>query len=95
MRVHVHVLRVGGEAQVVVEDRGPGLPAELARRLDAGMPVRGPPFKRPGGGIGLAIEQPIALLHGGALRTLPTPQGGTRLALRLPLAGAALHTTPV
>lgn len=89
--VRVQLQCVGREAQVLVEDRGPGLPAELSRRLDAGVNLRDAPLKRPGGGIGglgLAIVQRIAALHGGALRTLPAPQGGTRLALWLPLAGA-------
>ena len=89
--VRVQLQRVGREAQVLVEDRGPGLPAELSRRLDAGVNLRDAPLQRPGGGIGglgLAIVQRIAALHGGALRTLPAPQGGTRLALWLPLAGA-------
>ncbi len=90
-QVRVQLQCVGREAQVLVEDRGPGLPAELSRRLDAGINLRAAPLKRPGGGIGglgLAIVQRIAALHGGALRTLPTPHGGTRLALWLPLAGA-------
>jgi len=89
--VRVQLQCVGHEAQVLVEDRGPGLPAELSRRLDAGVNLRDAPQKRPGGGIGglgLAIVQRIAALHGGALRTLPAPHGGTRLALWLPLAGA-------
>ncbi len=75
------------QVQVLVEDRGPGLPAEWARRLDSGHPVRDPPIPRPGGGVGglgLAIAQRIAWLHGGSLRTLPTPAGGTRLCLALP-----------
>ena len=38
------------------------------------------------GGLGLAIAQRVALLHGGSLLPLPTPQGGTRLCLALPLA---------
>jgi signal transduction histidine kinase len=77
----------GRQAMVLVEDRGPGLPAELAQRLDAGHSVREPPLHRPGGGVGglgLAIAQRIAVLHGGSLRTLPAPDGGTRLGFALP-----------
>jgi K+-sensing histidine kinase KdpD len=75
------------QVQVLVEDGGPGLPRALAQRLDQGQPVRDPPLARPGGGVGglgLAIAQRIAWLHGGSLRTLPAPTGGTRLCLALP-----------
>ena len=77
----------GQQVQLLVEDTGPGLPDELARRLQAGQPLREPPLRRPGGGIGglgLAIAQRIAVLHGGSLRLLPAPQGGTRLCMDLP-----------
>ena len=79
------------QVQVLVEDRGPGLPSALAQRLDQGRPVRDPPLARPGGGaggLGLAIAQRIAWLHGGSLRTLPAPAGGTRLCLALPRAAS-------
>jgi signal transduction histidine kinase len=41
------------------------------------------------GGLGLAIAQRIALLHGGSLRVQAGPGPGTRLVLSLPLAGRA------
>ncbi len=92
--VRVSLTRDGLQARIVVEDGGPGLPYELTRRLDAGLSVREPPVQRPGGvigGLGLAIAQRVAVLHGGSLRTLPVEantltRSGTRMCLVLPLA---------
>ena len=87
--VQVHLQREAGAVQIVVEDRGPGLPAALRQRLDAGISLREPPMQRPGGGfggLGLAIAQRIAQLHGGSLSTRPVAHGGTALCLALPLA---------
>jgi signal transduction histidine kinase len=87
--VLVSVRREGLLAQILVEDAGPGLPDELLSRLADGRSVRDPPIRRANGGIGglgLAIAQRIAALHGGSLLPLPGPQGGTRLCLALPLA---------
>lgn len=81
------------EAAVLVEDSGPGLPADLAARLNQGEPVRDPSLRRHRGGgmggLGLAIAQQVAALHGGRLRCLPTAGGGSCLALALPLLPAA------
>ncbi|MDT7838058.1 sensor histidine kinase [Aquabacterium sp. OR-4] len=83
-------LRLAGDlAEVLVEDDGPGLPEELHARLDQGQSLREPPVRRRSGGLGglgLAIAQRVAQLHGGSLRPLQAPQGGTRLCLALPLA---------
>jgi signal transduction histidine kinase len=86
--VWVSVQRSGPQVHVVVEDAGPGLPAELQQRLRQGQSLREPPLRRTRGGIGglgLAIAQRVAQLHGGSLTPLPAPGGGTRLCLALPV----------
>ena len=90
--VRVSVRREGTQARILVEDAGPGLPDELVARLAQGQSLRDPPLPRSGrrsgggiGGLGLAIAQRVAVLHGGSLRPLPAPGGGTRLCLALPL----------
>ena len=87
--VRVSVQRAGREVQILVEDDGPGLPGELLQRLQRGQSLRDPPLKRTSGGIGglgLAIAQRVAQLHGGSLLAQARPAGGTRLCLSLPMA---------
>ena len=66
-----------------IEDAGPGIDPSLTRRL------RDPFFTtRPEGtGLGLALVDTIARLHGGSLEIDPTPNslGGARFVLRIPL----------
>jgi signal transduction histidine kinase len=67
-------------ASVVVEDHGPGFPPailELATRAFTLAPSHS------GGGMGLAIAQMIARLHGGSLKLENPPAGGARATLML------------
>ncbi|MFN3565040.1 MAG: ATP-binding protein [Burkholderiaceae bacterium] len=76
----------GRHAVIAVADRGPGIEPDAVERL-----VR--PFERgetarsghTGAGLGLAIVDRVARLHGGALALEPNPPRGLRAQLRLPL----------
>lgn len=79
--VDIGVRAEGGMAEVNIDDNGPGMPADQARRL-------GERFLRSSGsgsGLGLSIVHAIATLHGGALAAERSPLGGARITLRLPL----------
>jgi signal transduction histidine kinase len=85
--VRVSLAREGAQACIRVRDDGPGLPAAVAERLASGQSLRHPPLPRSAGGLGglgLAIAQRVAQLHGGQLK--PEAGPGTCLALALPLA---------
>jgi PAS domain S-box-containing protein len=72
-------LQTGG-IELVIEDRGPGLPAEIRERLFH-------PFatgRRGGVGLGLALAHRIVVLHGGRIRLDDRPGGGTRAVLFFP-----------
>lgn len=76
-----------GEVSIAVLDRGAGIPAELAERLKE-------PFTRrdesrsgsSGAGLGLAIANRIAALHGGRLELLRREGGGLEARVTLPAA---------
>lgn len=75
-----------GRVRLSVLDRGPGIPAEEAERLKQ-------PFTRleeartgaGGAGLGLAIVERIARLHGGQLDLLPREGGGLEARVTLPV----------
>lgn len=92
--VRVAVSADGGQASLVVEDAGPGIPeADLDRvferffRVDAVRPrdVDG------GAGLGLAICLWIAREHGGTIRALARPGGGTLMVVSIPLSRASVR----
>ena len=76
----------GGFARLIVEDDGPGIPAEdRARVLDRFARVESGRGRDSGGtGLGLALSAQIARLHGGEIRIDDSPLGGARVTLELP-----------
>ncbi|RMG09142.1 MAG: sensor histidine kinase [Planctomycetota bacterium] len=78
VRTHEHELRL------VVEDEGPGLPAELTGCVGTAFATT----KAGGSGIGLVYAQRVACLHGGRLLAENLPEGGARFTLVLAQKGA-------
>jgi two-component system osmolarity sensor histidine kinase EnvZ len=89
--VEVTISARGGEAVIDVADRGPGVRPEDVERLKQ-------PFTRAddsrarsdgaaGAGLGLAIVDRIARLHGGRFELLPRDGGGTIARVSLPFKG--------
>ena len=89
LEVEVRAVTKGPVAEIIVTDRGPGVPpAERERvlgrfvRLEASR-------SEPGSGLGLSLVAAVARLHGGNLR-LEDNEPGLRVILALPIEGEAL-----
>ncbi|MGA2452833.1 MAG: HAMP domain-containing sensor histidine kinase [Solirubrobacteraceae bacterium] len=73
--IHVSTLTTDGSVQLVVEDNGPGVPAELAPTLFERF-VRGTGDRGGSFGLGLAIVQAVAVTHGGSVVLERSQLGG-------------------
>jgi signal transduction histidine kinase len=81
-RVSVELDRDGDDLVATVSDAGPGIPDELrARVLEPFFTTRAE-----GTGLGLALVQRIAEIHGGRVEISPDPSslGGARVRFRIP-----------
>jgi signal transduction histidine kinase len=86
--ITVSAVRRGDTVELVVADRGPGIPAEdRARVLDRFVRLEGA-RTRPGFGLGLSLAAAVARLHGGTL-TLADNKPGLQVAIDLPALPAA------
>jgi signal transduction histidine kinase len=79
----------GPIAEIVVTDRGPGVPVpDRERVLDRFVRLEAS-RSEPGSGLGLSLVAAVARLHGGTLR-LEDNEPGLRVVLALPVEGEAL-----
>ena len=94
-RVWLRVIGEDGGVRITVEDEGDGVPEELRRAIFA-------PFKQgpspshhsPGVGIGLALVQRFAELHGGWALVEPRQAGGASFQVFLPTTPPAELSLP-
>jgi two-component system nitrogen regulation sensor histidine kinase NtrY len=90
-RIHVTTRRgeANDRALLVVEDNGPGVPAELKDKVFA--PYFTTKQAKGGTGLGLAIVHRIVSDHGGRITISDAPERGARFTIELPLrSGTAL-----
>lgn len=90
-RIRLSARLQGAQLLITVDDSAPGVAAEaLPQLFDPLYRVEGSRSRAGGGsGLGLAIAQALALSHGGRLHAEPSPLGGLRLSLWLPLDAEA------
>ena len=86
--IDVTVSIVGDEAQVSVEDRGVGVPADERDRIFAPFYRTSRTREAPGTGLGLHISRRIAEQHHGRLWLAPDTGTGSTFVLGLPLESA-------
>ncbi|HXJ91964.1 MAG TPA: ATP-binding protein [Terriglobia bacterium] len=72
-----------GDAELVVEDNGPGFPPEIANRALERF-VKGE--RSPGNGLGLAFVDAVVQAHRGTVKISSRPLGGATVTLLLPIS---------
>lgn len=87
-RLRISASRSDGEALLVIEDSAPGVPDEVLPRLfERFFRVDASRSRATGGsGLGMAICRGIVEAHAGRIVAAPSPLGGLRIEVRLPLA---------
>jgi signal transduction histidine kinase len=85
---------VDGDAVLIVQDDGPGIPPELGRRVFERFVRSGRDGGR-GSGLGLAIVSAVAESHDGSVSLQEPADGtGTRFVIRIPLDQSAEAMLP-
>jgi two-component system sensor histidine kinase BaeS len=86
-QISVAAPRAGARALLTIEDSTPGVPADaLAHLFDRLYRVDSARTRERGGsGLGLAICKAFIEAHGGGIKAAPSPLGGLRMTIDLPL----------
>lgn len=89
-QVSISVQPLQEQLQICIDDDGPGIADAQQRRqiFERGQRLD---ENRPGSGLGLHIVQELAHTYGGSVQALPSPLGGLRLELLLPLASESVN----
>jgi len=85
--VEILLARGDGTARITVADDGPGIPAEHTEAMKQRF-TRGDHPRSDGSGLGLALVDQQAALHGGTLELGRSSSGGLAATITLPLAGS-------
>jgi two-component system sensor histidine kinase KdpD len=82
-QIEMRATMADGHLLLTVADRGPGIPAELLRRIFDKF-FRAPNAPPGGSGLGLTIVKGLIEAHGGMVSADNRPGGGAIFSLRLP-----------
>ncbi|MCQ9154823.1 ATP-binding protein [Acidomonas methanolica] len=81
-RMAFSVRRTGREAEIILDDDGPGIAPARRRQVFRAYDAAGPSG---GNGLGLTIARDIVHAHGGAISLTDSPLGGLRVVLTIPV----------
>ncbi len=89
-RVDITLVERGGEVVLTVDDDGPGIPeSERVRVLQRFVRLDEARSRDVGGsGLGLSIVDEVVRAHGGSVSIEPSPLGGARIQITLPVQAA-------
>src|SRR5487761_442981 len=86
-KISIRIAEVEGKAEILVDDDGPGIPADIRSKIfDPFFTTR-----RSTGGTGLALTICLVILkeHGGTIEVQSSPAGGGRFRILLPTSRSA------
>ncbi len=89
--VQVQLRAAGETGWIVLEDDGPGFPAEVQPRLFEKY-AKG--SQSGGSGLGLAFVEAVVRAHNGSIRAINLPTRGIHMEIGLPLAPASQRARP-